>query len=170
MNRRAKAEKAALRLNEEIGKFKAAEKAYEEAKRQCEEAIFAYMDEQNTNELKCELSEAQNGFALTVKKVEQTRVSFDADKLQKALGSYAVFVIDSKCEIADYRGLVKYLASKGVNAQKFKSFLRVTKQVNRQALDSLIDDGSIDAADLKGCYTLNVSKPFLKVNMGKLNE
>jgi hypothetical protein len=69
--------------------------------------------------------------------------------------------------IIDMEGLIKYLKSCGVNPTKFKSYIGVEKSVNMNAFNQLYDLGEIQKSDIEGCYTVNKSASYLKINAKK---
>lgn len=101
-----------------------------------------------------------------VKKVEPTKIIYDAQKLSDALPEgIRGDVIKKKYIISDYPGLVKYLSSCGVAPAVFKKFITLEKSVNEDALQKLFDLGEITAEELKGCYEIKKSSSYLKIKM-----
>ena len=105
---------------------------------------------------------------LVVTRVQSTKVEFNPDKLEKALGKeLSRGVIQKHYEIVDMNGLITYLRECGVNPKVFKSFISVRKTVNVKELDRLEELGKITAEQIKGCYTIKSQNPYFTVNAGK---
>lgn len=104
----------------------------------------------------------------TVTRVQSTKVEFNADKLEKALGKeLSQSVIQKHYEIVDMNGLITYLKECGINPKVFKSFISVHKTVNMKELDRLEELGKITAEQIRGCYTIKSQNPYFTVNIGK---
>lgn len=109
-----------------------------------------------------------NTESLTVTRVQNTKVVFDADKLEKALGkNIAKYVVLKRYEITDMDGLIVYLKECGVDPHVFKSFIAVSKNVDTQELERLEELGKINAEQIQGCYSVTRQKPYFTVNVGK---
>lgn len=105
---------------------------------------------------------------LVVTRIQSSKVEFNPDKLEKALGKeLASGVISKRYEIADMSGLVTYLKSCGVDPKVFKSFLLVSKSVDTKELDKLEELGKITADQVKGCYTVKKQNPYFTVSVAK---
>lgn len=104
------------------------------------------------------------GLDISVKRIQKSTVLFDAVKLSKKLSKeLSALVIRKKYIINDYKGLVSYLKSCGVNPDKFKSFISTEYSVDNDSLNQLSDLGKIDKNDLFGCYEVKMQKPYFKV-------
>lgn len=105
---------------------------------------------------------------VTVTRIQSSKVEFNPDKLEKALGKeLAQDVIQKHYEIIDMSGLVTYLKECGISPKVFKSFISVRKTVNTKELDRLEELGKITAKQIKGCYTIKSQNPYFTVNIGK---
>jgi hypothetical protein len=105
---------------------------------------------------------------VTVTRIQSSRVEFNPDKLEKALGKeLARDVIQKHYEIVDMNGLVTYLKECGISPKVFKSFISVRKTVNTKELDRLEELGKITAEQIKGCYTIKSQNPYFTINVGK---
>lgn len=105
---------------------------------------------------------------LVVTRVQSSKVEFNPDKLEKALGKeLASSVIHKRYEITDMSGLVAYLKSCGVDPKVFKSFLNVSKTVDTKELDRLEELGKVTTAQVKGCYTIKKQSPYFTVGVVK---
>ena len=108
------------------------------------------------------------GETLIVTRIQSSRVEFNPDKLEKALGKeLARDVVQKHYEIIDMNGLVTYLRECGISPKVFKSFISVRKTVNTKELDRLEELGKITAEQIKGCYTIKSQNPYFTVNIGK---
>ena len=105
---------------------------------------------------------------VTITRIQSSKVEFNPDKLEKALGKeLARNVIQKHYEIIDMSGLVTYLKECGISPKVFKSFISVRKTVNTKELDRLEELGKITAKQIKGCYTIKTQSPYFTVNIGK---
>lgn len=105
---------------------------------------------------------------VSVTRIQSSRVEFNPDKLEKALGKeLAQDVIQKHYEIIDMNGLVTYLRECGISPKVFKSFISIRKTVNTKELDRLEELGKITAEQIKGCYTIKSQNPYFTVNIGK---
>lgn len=108
------------------------------------------------------------GKTISVTRVQSSKVEFNPDKLEKALGKkLSQDVIQKHYEITDMNGLVTYLKDCGISPKVFKSFISVRKTVNMKELDRLEELGMITAEQIKGCYTVKSQNPYFTVNIGK---
>jgi hypothetical protein len=107
-----------------------------------------------------------NSFVVT--RIQSSKVEFNPDKLEKALGKeLSRDVIQKHYEIVDMNGLVTYLKDYGIDPQVFKSFISVRKTVNTKELDRLEELGKITAEQIKDCYKVKSQNPYFTVNVGK---
>lgn len=105
---------------------------------------------------------------LVVTRVQSSKIEFNPDKLERALGKeLSENVIQKHYEINDMIGLITYLKESGVNPKVFKSFISIRKTVNTKELDRLEELGMITAEQVKGCYTIKSQNPYFTVNIGK---
>lgn len=105
---------------------------------------------------------------VVVTRIQSTKVEFNPDKLEKALGKeLSRGVIQKHYEIIDMNGLVTYLKECGISPKVFKSFISVRKTVNTKELDKLEELGKITAKQIKGCYTIKSQNPYFTVSIGK---
>lgn len=103
-----------------------------------------------------------------VTRIQSSKVEFNPDKLEKALGKeLSQDVIQKSYEITDMSGLITYLKEYGVNPKVFKSFISIKKTVNTKELDRLEELGKITTEQIKGCYTVKSQSPYFTVSAGK---
>ena len=108
-----------------------------------------------------------------VTRIQSSRVEFNPDKLEKALGKeLARDVIQKNYEVVDMSGLITYLKECGISSKVFKSFISVRKTVNVKELDRLEELGKITTEQIKGCYTVKNQNPYFTVNIekGKMDD
>lgn len=102
--------------------------------------------------------------AYKVKKVIKNRVSYDADKVEKAIGKeLASEIIEKEYTVNDMVGLTSYLKECGVDPKVFKEFIDVTKKVNTSNLEQAYQLGKIDMQDLRGCYDVELISYYIDV-------
>lgn len=107
--------------------------------------------------------------SITVKRIQNSSVIFNAEKLKKVLSKeISETVISTKAEINDLGGLISYLKECGVDPKIFKSFLTVHRNVDVGELENLEAIGKITAEQIKGCYTVKAKDPYFKVSSGKV--
>ena len=130
------------------------------------EDYFKYNNIDGKLTIECnELADVQS---FVVTRIQSSRVEFNPDKLEKALGKeLSRDVIQKHYEIVDMNGLVTYLKECGIDPKVFKSFVSVRKTVNTKELDRLEELGKITAEQIKGCYTVKSQSPYFTVNIGK---
>lgn len=101
-----------------------------------------------------------------VKKIEPTKIVYDADKIYNALPEgIRDDIVTKKYCIHDYQGLVKYLSSCGVRPSIFKTFVACEKTVDEKMLEKMYDLGEVTPEELEGCYEIKKSKSYLKIKM-----
>ena len=130
------------------------------------EDYFKYNNIDGKLTIECnELADVQS---FVVTRIQSSRVEFNPDKLEKALGKeLSRDVIQKHYEIVDMNGLVTYLKECGIDPKVFKSFVSARKTVNTKELDKLEELGKITAEQIKGCYTVKSQSPYFTVNIGK---
>lgn len=101
---------------------------------------------------------------LGVTRVRRRKIVWDMKKLKERL-SKAKYkaVVKKRYEIEDIDGLIKYLKKCGVDPKRFKSFLSVTETIDEKELNNLSELGTITENDIKGCYTVELSDPYIKI-------
>lgn len=153
-------------------KFKQMQTRFGEIKADFYSDMEDYFECNNVNgKLTIETDNLDGAESFVVTRIQSSKVEFNANKLEKALGKeLAQTVIQKHYEIADMDGLITYLKGYGVNPKVFKSFISVRKTVNTKELDRLEELGMITAEQIKGCYTIKVQNPYFTVNTGKGQE
>ena len=130
------------------------------------EDYFKYNNIDGKLTINCDEFDGAESFVVT--RIQSSKVEFNPDKLEKALGKeLSCDVIQKHYEIVDMTGLVSYLQGYGINPKVFKSFISIRKSVNTKELDRLESVGKITAEQIKGCYTVKSQNPYFTVNIGK---
>lgn len=126
-----------------------------------------YFEHNNIDgKLTIECDEFANAQSFVVTRIQSSRVEFNPDKLEKALGKELSHdVIQKHYEIIDMNGLITYLKDCGVSPKVFKSYITVHKTVNAKELDKLEELGKITVEQIKGCYTVKSQSPYFAVNV-----
>ena len=118
--------------------------------------------------LTIECNELADVEKFVVTRIQSSRVEFNPDKLEKALGKeLSRDVIQKHYEIVDMNGLVTYLKECGIDPKVFKSFVSVRKIINTKEIDRLEELGKITAEQIKDCYTVKSQSPYFTVNIEK---
>lgn len=151
-----------------------AEKAIRSFKEEFESKMEKYFEQENIEKsLDISFYDESSSYteSIRVNRVQKKTVEFDADKLEKCLEKQlSKKVILKKYEINNYKGLVKYLKSCGVNPEEFKKYITVKKQVDVEELDRLEELGRIDLDTVSGCYKVIFHNPFFTVNKIKQSK
>lgn len=151
--------------NEEAQLFKTAEARFKQYKERYTKIIGMYFDKFSLDRYSLKKGEDE---AIVVNRIQKSSIKFDADKLEQVLGKdIASQVIQKTYYVEDMEGLIEYLKACGVNGKVFKSFIRVEKSVDQDALDHLESCGAVSMDDIEDCYELVQSKPYFTVKVGK---
>lgn len=157
-----------IELYQVESKFKRLKKEYEDKKSKLVVAIKNQMfcNKGHWDSFQFGVSKGGQKVVMDVKKVVPTSIAWDADKLEETLDKQiAKQVINKTYEITDFIGLVEYLKTCGVSPKKFKEYITVHKTVDEQAINQLDAVGEIDHDLIKGCYTVETKKDYLRINM-----
>ena len=149
-------------------------KYYDETKKKESVAISNYMfsNMPGENGFDITLSEGctyyDNPKKLHVTRARRKKVVWNVGMLKERLSKdKRKAVIKKEYAIADIDGLVSYLKSCGVDPKKFKSFLNVTETVDEKTLNNLFDVGVVTKTDVKGCYDVEMSEPYIVITERK---
>lgn len=146
-----KIREASLELFGLTNSFKETEDAYKKRKSELQKIIFSGGYKEFTVD------------NLDVKCIQSNKIVWDMDKLKSNIGKELFNeVTDKTYTINDYKGLVKYLKSCGVNPKKFAQFINVEKKVNNKRVDELSELGEITVEDLQDTYTLEKISEYVK--------
>ena len=150
-------------------KFKQVQTRFSEIKADFYDDMEDYFKNNNINGKLTIEGDSFNGVeSFVVTRIQSSKVEFNPDKLEKALGKeLSQNVIQKHYEINDMLGLITYLKECGIDSKVFKSFISVRKTVNTKELDKLEELGLITAEQIKGCYSIKSQSPYFTVNIGK---
>ena len=129
---------------------------------------------QNENTFEVELDEGsvfyKDPVKVRVTKIRQKKVTWDFKKLKKQLPK-EVFkkVVRRTYTVNNMDGLVKYLKSCGVDPNKFKKYIDVDFEEDIEAMEQAYAVGEIKDEDVKGCYTLTMGEPYIRLTEIKKN-
>ena len=143
---------------------------YNEVKRVEQLKITNYMFThlpKDTNKFDIVLDDGMNYYKnhlhLNVTSVRRKKIFWHLDKLKKKLSKETIKqVVNKTYTITDMQGLIKYLKECGVDPKKFKKYIDVQEELNEAELDRMYTMGEIDKKDIVGCYTMEVSEPYIK--------
>lgn len=104
------------------------------------------------------------GIKYTITQSVRKKITFDPEKLEKAVGKGNGIVHRKYCiDEESIDQLVDYLKSCGVSGKVFKSYLSIERQVDEQVLDTAIESGFVRMDDIADCYTIEYGDPYYKV-------
>lgn len=105
---------------------------------------------------------------IVVTRIQNSKVEFNPDKLEKVLGKeLSQNVIQKQYEIVNIEGLISCLRDCGVSSKMFRNFISIRKFVNVKELEKLEELGQISAEQIKGCYSIKSQSPYFTVNAGR---
>lgn len=165
-----KVREAAINFFQEQKEFKKAQTNFGEVKKDFYGIMSEYYEYNNIEGSKLYIDGEVDSPPLVVTRIQNTRIKFDPDLLEKALGkTLSEDVIIKHYTVNDMFGLIAYLkqCKNGVDPKVFKSFISVSKTVDTKALDQLEALGKITAEQIQGCYTINRDVPYFTVSVGK---
>lgn len=105
----------------------------------------------------------ENPVSVRVTKVRTQKFVWDCDRLKKNLGKRYNKIVNKTYTINDMEGLIAYLKTCGVDPKKFRKFVDVSAEVDETKVDNLSQLGEITKEDLKGCYTMNLGEPYIRL-------
>ena len=165
-----KVKEAVKNFFQEQKRFKKAQADFGEVKKNFYGIMSEYYEYNNIEDSKVYIGGEVDSPPLVVTRIQNTRIKFDPDLLEKALGkALSEEVIIKHYTVNDMFGLVAYLkqCKNGVDPKVFKSFITVSKTVDTRALDQLEALGKITAKQIEGCYIINKDSPYFTVSAGK---
>lgn len=159
------------RLYEAKKKRDKVNKYYDEIRKKEQVAISNYMYTnlgKNETRFEIKLCEGEEYYEspvnLSVTKIRKQKINWLPDKLKQVLDKQTYRDITEKTyTIVDMNGLIKYLKECGVNPKRFKQYIYVEEELNKDKLESLYESGVIDMKDLKDCYEIEVGEPYIKL-------
>lgn len=158
---------AVVDLLESQERFKIIEKEYQEKRKILQTKIKNFMFSNGFDSFKFLAHHGrykENNITLNVNNIKPKRIEWDIEKLeQKFDKEFLNEFLKKEYFIIEMDGLIKYLKSCGVNPKKFRKFIDVRKEVDKDKLEQLSQLGEITQEDLKGCYTIKESEGYLKI-------
>lgn len=143
--------------------FEKRKKLFEERKNAFYDAMDSFFTEVGGKSAKLG-DPSIDGKLFTVKRIENTSIVWDAEKLEKRVDRViARKIINKRYHVQDMPGLICYLKSCGVDPKIFKQFIQVEKTVDEKAVDSLGDIGVLEVRQIAGCYTVKTQRPYYTV-------
>ena len=107
---------------------------------------------------------ADNPQVLECRMVTPCSVEFLPDKMAEKLGKErASQYVNTNISISDWQGFMEYMKEIGADAKTVKSFLSVTKEVDKKALDNAEKLGQVSMEELKGCYKVTKKSSYLRI-------
>lgn len=145
-------------------------KFYEEVRKKEQIAIsnFMFSNLGENNSFDITLDEEPNYYTnhkhLGITRVRTKKIIWDIKKLKKQMPKQKLKKILNKTyTVSDMSGLVEYLKSCGVDPKKFKKYIIVEEEVDNKAVDNLSETGEITREDIKGCYKVELSEPYIRI-------
>lgn len=107
----------------------------------------------------------------TLTRVQSRKVTFDPDKVEKAVGKkLAKRVITKSYVIDDMEALIEICKTHGVTPKEIKALVHSEKSVDKKEVDRLIEVGDISLDTLKGAFTVKESEPYYRVTEKKRSK
>lgn len=111
---------------------------------------------------------------IVCRKVTPTKIEYDAEKIYEAFKGEREEIrnkiVTKNYIVQDMQGLIQLLKSYGVKPKEFKSFIKVEKEVNKQALENFYSLGVVTLDDLNGCYATIEGKSYWNVKATSVKE
>lgn len=162
------------RLYEAKCEYDKVKKYYDETKKKESVAIsnFMFSNMPGENGFDITLSEGctyyDNPKKLHVTRARRKKVVWNVEMLKERMSKdKRKAVIKKEYAIADMDGLITYLKSCGVDPKKFKTYLSVSESVGEKELNNLFEVGVITKNDIKGCYDVEMSEPYIVITERK---
>lgn len=96
--------------------------------------------------------------------VRRKTIDWLVGKLKKKLPkSVLKQVIIKDYTVKDMQGLIDYMKELGADAKRFKKYIEVAEKFDTAKLDELYEKGELNREDIKDCYDVNVSEPYVRL-------
>ena len=100
----------------------------------------------------------------TLTRVQTRKVTFDAPKVEKAVGKkLAKRVITKKYMVDDMEALITLCKEHGITPKELKALVHSESEVDKKEIDRLVEIGEISLDTLKGAFTVKESEPYYRV-------
>lgn len=167
-------ERNVRRLYEAKCEYDKVKKYYDETKKKESVAIsnFMFSNMPGENGFDITLSEGytyyDNPKKLHVTRARRKKVVWNVEMLKERMAKdKRKAVIKKEYAITDMEGLITYLKSCGVDPKKFKTYLSISESVDEKELNNLFEVGVITKNDIKGCYDVDMSEPYIVITERK---
>lgn len=101
--------------------------------------------------------------------VSKKSVVYDAKRIYKRIGrENGGAVVKKEYKVLDMPKLIQLLKKHGVNPKEFKRLIDVSYSLDKSKLERLYELGYVSKDDLKGCYEVKTSKPYLQVKAKRI--
>ena len=167
-------ERNVRRLYEAKCEYDKVKKYYDETKKKESVAIsnFMFSNMPGENGFDITLSEGYTYYdspkKLHVTRARKKKVVWNVEMLKERMSKdKRKAVIKKEYAIADMDGLITYLKSCGVDPKKFKTYLSISESVDEKELNNLFEVGVITKNDIKGCYDVEMSEPYIVITERK---
>lgn len=95
----------------------------------------------------------------TVYVQERTTIDYDIDKMLEVLPKeLADQIVKKEYFVVDWKTLVQFFKKLGIKGDTIRPFFHVHRELDKQVLSKLYEQGKITLQDLEGCYTAKVTK------------
>ena len=106
----------------------------------------------------------ENHETVRVTIVRRKTIDWLIGKLKKNLPKKVLKqVIKKEYVVKDMQGLIAYMQELGADAKRFKKYIDVTEELDTNKLNELYEKGELDKEDIKGCYDVVVSEPYVRL-------
>lgn len=161
--------RALLDYQQKNERFKELKKQIEEYKKDFYEMANSFFKENDSKSFTV-IDDELDANVVKLTMVENVKVEFDAEKLEKKLGKkISHSVITKKAIIYDIDGFISYMKEIGASPKKVKSFLEIQREVDKSKIENMSEVGDIKLSDIKGCYSVKKGNPYYRLTKGKDN-
>lgn len=117
------------------------------------------------------VSHVENSTAYSTTKVtlvKGNKITYDVDKLKKALGKKRSQMFLSKnFTLSNVKEFKELLDEYGVPSKEVKKYITKTESVNEASIGRAYEVGELDVKEIKDCYTVTPRTPYLRITSQK---
>lgn len=96
--------------------------------------------------------------------VRRKTIDWLIGKLKKKLPEETLKkVVTKEYTVKDMQGLIAYMQELGADAKRFKKYISVTEELDTDKLNELYEKGELNRENIKGCYDVVVSEPYVRL-------
>lgn len=104
--------------------------------------------------------------------VQNMKPIFDGAKMERRIEDLtdretARRVVRRTYTVRDISELIDYVRSLGGDGRKLRSMLNVSCEVDKKALDNMLETGQVENSQLDGTYTVKVGEPYVRFTRPK---